>query len=696
MNREANTMTTAGTHWRRETDADGIVWLHLDKADSDTNVLSRAVLEELEGHLDDLTREPPRGVILLSDKPNGFVAGADVQEFTRLDTEQAALEAIQRGQGIMDRLENLPCLTVACLHGFALGGGLEMALACDYRVAEDDPATKLGLPEIKLGIHPGFGGTLRSIERVGVLQAMNLMLTGRNLSARAAKRIGLVDYAVPRRHLHTAARACVLDPPKRKPLPAWLRALNAPAARPLVAKLLQREVAKKAPREHYPAPWALIDLWVRHFGDRRRMLQAEAASVARLMVGKTSRNLVRVFGLQERLKSLGKQQAFHPRHVHVVGGGVMGGDIAAWCAMQAYPVSIQDRDHDTLGRVVQRAADLYRKKLKPRRRVTAALDRLMPDLPGYGLNRAELVIEAIFEDAQVKRDLFADIEPRLPETAIIATNTSSIPLQELAPALKHPQRLVGLHFFNPVAKMPLVEVVHSPDTSEETVARASAFARSIRRLPLPVTSTPGFLVNRVLMPYLMEAVVMVEEGIPLAIIDRVATDFGMPMGPIELADTVGLDICLKVAENLTGHFGGEVPGILRAKVEQGRLGKKSGGGFYDFRKGKPVKPKPEKGYRPPTDLQDRLILRMLNEVVACLREKVVADGDLADAGIIFGTGFAPFRGGPVHYIRERGPQQLEALLKTLARSHGERFEPDPGWAALIAESPDTETGADDA
>lgn len=691
MNRETDTMTQTARHWHRETDADGIVWLHLDKADGDTNVLSRAVLEELQGHLEELLRQPPRGLIFLSDKPNGFIAGADVQEFTRLETEQAALEAIQRGQAIMDYIEGLSCPTVAMLHGFALGGGLELALACDWRVAEDDPATRLGLPEIKLGIHPGFGGTLRSIERLGVLQAMNLMLTGRNLSARAAKRIGLVDHAVPRRHLHTAARACVLDPPRRKPLPAWLRALNAPALRPLVAKLLQREVAKKAPRAHYPAPWALIDLWVRHFGDRRRMLREEAASVARLMTGKTSRNLVRVFGLQERLKSLGKQQAFRPRHVHVVGGGVMGGDIAAWCAMQDYRVSIQDRDHDTLGRVVRRAADLYRRKLKPRRTATAALDRLMPDLPGYGLGKAELVIEAIFEDAQVKRDLFAKIEPRLPESAIIATNTSSIPLQELAPALAHPDRLVGLHFFNPVAKMPLVEVVHSPETAAETVARAAAFARSIRRLPLPVTSTPGFLVNRVLMPYLMEAVVMVEEGIPLAIIDRVATDFGMPMGPIELADTVGLDICLKVAENLTGHFGGEVPGILRDKVEAGRLGKKSGGGFYDFRQGRPVKPKPEKGYRAPTDLQDRLILRMLNEVVACLREKVVADGDLADAGIIFGTGFAPFRGGPVHYIRERGPQQLEALLKSLARSHGERFEPDPGWADLIAE-----TGDDDA
>ena len=679
---------TKPRHWHVDTDADGIAWLHLDKADGDTNVLSREVLLELDDLLDELTRNPPRGAIFVSDKPSGFIAGADVQEFTKLQTEDEALEAIRRGQGIMDRIEALPCPTVAVLHGFALGGGLELALACDYRVAEDDPGTKLGLPEIRLGIHPGFGGTVRSIERLGVLQAMNLMLTGRNLSARAAKRIRLVDYAVPKRHLHTAARACVIRPPQRRPLPFGLRLLNARPLRPWVAKMLRREVAKKARKDHYPAPWALIDLWVRHFDDRRRMLEAEAASVARLMTGRTSRNLVRVFGLQEKLKALGKQQSFEPAHVHVVGGGVMGGDIAAWCAMQGFPVSIQDREHETLGRVVKRAFDLYRKKLKPRRNATAALDRLMPDLPGHGLRKAELVIEAIFEDAQVKRDLFAEVEPRVPENAILATNTSSIPLQELAPALKRADRLVGMHFFNPVAKMPLVEIVHGPATSADTIEKASAFARRIRRLPLPVTSTPGFLVNRVLMPYLMEAVVMVEEGIPLAVIDRVATDFGMPMGPIELADTVGLDICLKVAENLTGHFGGEVPGILRDKVQQGRLGKKSGEGFYVFRKGRPVKPAPEKGYSPPTDLQDRLILRLLNEVVACLREQVVADGDLADAGIVFGTGFAPFRGGPVRYIHERGPRQLHALLESLSHSHGERFTPDAGWQKLVEDAPE--------
>ncbi|HID48639.1 MAG TPA: crotonase, partial [Chromatiales bacterium] len=581
------------------------------------------------------------------------------------------------------RLESLPCPTVAVLTGFTLGGGLELALACNYRVADNDPATRLGLPEVKLGIHPGFGGTVRCLERIGVLKGMDMMLSGRALSARAAKKIGLVDYAVPRRHLLNAARACVKKPPAQKGPPVWNTLLNHKQVRPWLAKLFSRKVAERASRAHYPAPYALIDLWVHHWGDRDTMLREEAASVARLLTGKTAQNLVRVFLLQEQLKNLGRMPEYAPRHVHVIGGGVMGGDIAAWCAMQGFNVTIQDMKAETLGRVIRRAHDLYRKKLRHRRAITATLDRLMPDLAGDGLVKADIVIEAIFEDAEVKRQLFRDIEPRLKPEALIATNTSSIPLEELSGALENPERLVGLHFFNPVARMPLVEIVHGRQTSEETRNRASAFTRKISRLPLPVTSSPGFLVNRVLMPYLMEAVVLAEEGVPLKVIDDAATEFGMPMGPIELADTVGLDICLKVAEILSQHMGGEVPAILRDKVRQKKLGKKSGAGFYTFRKGKPVKPAPDKHYTPATDLQDRLIMRMLNEVVACLRDEVVENGDLADAGIIFGTGFAPFRGGPVHYIQDRGPQQLKKLLENLMHAHGDRFKPDQAWSRLI-------------
>ena len=669
-------------NWKVSEDNDGIVWLHLDKADSKTNVLSASVLEEFADLLHNYSQSPPKGLIILSDKKSGFIAGADVKEFNTFNTEDEARAAIERGHAIMNRLEALPCPTVAVLHGYTLGGGLELALACRYRVADDDFGTKLGLPEVKLGIHPGFGGTVRCLERVGPLQGMDMMLTGRNLSVRAAKKIGLVDYAVPRRHLRDAARQCILNPPKQKPLPLWMRWLNHPRVRPWLAKVFIKKVSQRVRRAHYPAPYALIDLWQHYASDREKMLQEEAASVARLITGKTAQNLIRVFMLQEQLKGLGRLEGYQPKHVHVVGGGIMGGDIAAWCAMQGLNVTIQDQRPESLAAALQRAYGLYKKRLKQTRRINAAMDRLMPDINGHGLVKADIVIEAIFEDVEVKRQLFREIEPKLKADALIATNTSSIPLEQLAEALNKPERLVGLHFFNPVAMMPLVEIVHGQQTSDDTRDKASAFAKTISRLPLPVTSSPGFLVNRVLMPYLIEAVTLADEGVPLKAIDQSATDFGMPMGPIELADTVGLDICLKVAEILSQDMNIEVPKILQDKVSQKQLGKKTGSGFYKFKKGKPVKPNVEKNYTAPTDLQDRMIMRMLNEIVACLRDGVVDNSDLADAGIIFGTGFAPFRGGPVHYIHDRGAEQLHKLLENLTHLYGERFQPDSGWSTL--------------
>ncbi len=669
-------------NWKVTEDNDGIVWLHLDKVDSKTNVLSARVLQEFADLIHGYSQSPPRGLVILSDKESGFIAGADVKEFNNFHTEEEAREAIERGHAIMNQLESLPCPTVAVLHGYTLGGGLELALACRYRVADNDFNTKLGLPEVKLGIHPGFGGTVRCLERVGPLKGMDMMLSGRNLSVRAAKKIGLVDYAVPRRDLHEAARQSILNPPKQKPLPQWMKLLNHSRVRPWLAKLFIKKVSQKARRAHYPAPYALIDLWQHYASDRDKMLQEEVASVARLITGKTAQNLIRVFMLQEQLKGLGRLEGYQPKHVHVVGGGIMGGDIAAWCAMQGLNVTIQDQRHESLAAALKRAYGLYKKRLKQTRRINAAMDRLMPDINGYGLVKADIVIEAIFEDVEVKRQLFREIEPRLKADALIATNTSSIPLEQLAEALSKPDRLVGLHFFNPVAMMPLVEIVHGQQTSDDTRDKASAFAKTISRLPLPVTSSPGFLVNRVLMPYLIEAVTLADEGVPLKAIDQSATDFGMPMGPIELADTVGLDICLNVAEILSQDMAIDVPRILQDKVSEKQLGKKTGGGFYKFKKGKPVKPHVEKNYTAPTDLQDRMIMRMLNEIVACLRDGVVDNGDLADAGIIFGTGFAPFRGGPVHYIHDRGAEQLQKLLENLTHRYGERFQPDKGWSTL--------------
>lgn len=668
-------------NWKIKTDDNGITWLHLDLPKTTTNVLNEQVLIELDLIVSELAKNIPTGVVILSDKENGFIAGADINEFTTFESEEAALVNIQRAHKIFNNIEALSCPTVALIHGFCLGGGMELALACRYRIAEED-SSRLGLPEVKLGIHPGFGGTVRSIDRMGSFAALDLMLTGRTLKARQAQKEKLINYAVPKRHLITAARKTILKPPKIRSLPWWEKIVNQKFVRPIVAKFLIKKVSARASRSHYPAPYAIIDLWKNNLDNRKRMLKEEAKSIAHLLVGKTAQNLIRIFKLTDELKGLAKDKSISINHIHVIGGGVMGGDIAIWCALQGFSVTLQDQRHETLAGVIKRAAKLYKRLLKQPRLVNDALDRLSPDIKGNGLVNADVVIEAIFEDAEVKCNLFKEIEPKLKRTAIIATNTSSIPLEQLTGSLKKPDRLVGLHFFNPVAKMPLVEIVVGEKTSKKAQQVAMTLTKKIKKLPLPVTSTPGFLVNRILMPYLTEAVTLFEEGVPITVIDKIALEFGMPMGPIELADTVGLDICLHVAENLAESMPLTVSEHLRDLVNKKILGKKTGQGFYTFKNGKLVKPKTANNYVAPTDIKERLILRLINETMACLREKVADNQDLIDAGIIFGTGFAPFHGGPLHYVKDRGQEQVLMALENLEKVHGSRFKPDDGWKTI--------------
>ncbi len=672
-------MNDSFQHWRQEVSEDGIVTLILDTAGGRVNVLSKAVLEEFDLCLRAVEEKLPPGLILTSGKPQGFIAGADVREFVLMKDSPAVVEAhIRFVHGLFNRLAALTCPTIAVIDGHCLGGGLELALACRYRIASDVPSTRLGLPEVRLGIHPGYGGVARLPAIVGHIQGLQMMLTGRAVSARAAKRMGLVSYALPQRQLLRAAVALIAKPPAAF-VPAWWQRLAGQRfCRPLVAYLMRREVGQRVRPDHYPAPYALIDLWRRYGDDRQAMLAGEAVSVTHLMTGEAAQNLIRCFFLQESLKGLARECPFTANHVHVVGAGIMGGDIAAWCALRGLRVTLQDQSPERVAPALARARKLFEKKLRTARRVQAAMDRLQADVKGQGVAQADVVIEAIFENIEAKQALLRDLEPRLKADALLASNTSSIPLEVLAEALAEPSRLIGLHFFNPVAKMLLLEVVCGQQSDPQAVNRGIAFAHQIDRLPLPVKSSPGFLVNRVLMPYLMEAVRLEGEGVQAEIIDQAALDFGMPMGPIELADTVGLDICLSVATILAGTMSIDIPERLTQLVAAGHLGRKSGKGFYVYQKGKASKSKVGKGMYAPVDLQDRLMLSMLNEVVACLREKVVEDADQLDAGVIFATGFAPFRGGPIHYLQTAGVSVLKSALGSLAGSYGDRFRPHSG------------------
>lgn len=677
---ETNQEVTVYRHWQLDQDENNILWLFINRADKSVNSLNQEVVGEFSEILDQVAANSKlTGLIIASNKSSGFIAGADVEQFATFTDVNEAVDMVRTGQGVFDKIAALKIPTVAMISGFCLGGGMELSLACDYRVAEDSKPTRLGLPEVKLGIHPGWGGTIRLPQLIGPMAAMDLILSGRTLSARAAAKMGVVDAAVPLRQLERAARFFIENKPAKHQPSKFNKLFNFTPVRFMLALYLRKMVAKKARPEHYPAPYAVIDNWAHDGASGSKAMYNEATSIAKLLLSETSRNLVHVFFLQEQMKSLGKEVDFKAKHVHVIGSGTMGGDIAAWCVLRGMQVTLQDREAKLIGPAIKRAFNLFSKKLRKPRLIQEAMDRLIPDVSGRGVAKADVIIEAIFEDLQVKQDLFKDLEAKAKPDAILATNTSSIPLDEINQVMQNPKRLVGIHFFNPVPMMPLVEVVTGAKTSTEVTQKSTAFVRQIDRLPLPVKSSPGFLVNRVLMPYLMEAVTLVDEGVPMAAIDEAAVRFGMPMGPIELADTVGLDVCLSVAKNLTTYFGGNVPQSLEDKVAKKQLGRKTGQGFYSFKKGKVQKPKLPKNYQISKDLGRRLIMRMVNEAACCLRENVVANKDLLDAGMIFGTGFAPFTGGPMHYAENLGQDQLLEILNNLRDHYGERFSADSYW-----------------
>jgi len=669
------------SNWSLQIDADQVAWLTCDMAESSANVLSGDMVRELSARLTEVAALEPKGMIVQSGKPSGFIAGADIKEFVTIRTPAEGYALVRAGQSVMQQLEDLPCPTVAAIRGFALGGGLELALACTYRIGADDAALSLGLPEVLLGIHPGFGGTVRSVQLIGVRPALELMLKGRPFRGARALSAGLLDELAPPEDLAARAKSLLLRRPPKKTPPFVDKLMNLGAARPMVARQTVAALRHSVRRDHYPAPYAIVDLWQHHGAAGAAAYEAEARSISELMCGSASRNLVRVFLLQDRLKGLGGDSSAVFKHVHVIGAGVMGGDIAAWSAFRGMTVTLQDRSEELIEPALVRAKAFFDKRLKDPAAAAAAAARLRMDVKGDGAANADVVIEAIFENVAAKQALYAELEPKLKATAILATNTSSIEIETLSEKLADPSRLIGIHYFNPVAQLQLVEVVQGANTRAQVANDALKFTRKLDKLPLPCKSAPGFVVNRILTPYVNEALFALEAGIPAEVIDRAAVQFGMPMGPIELTDVVGLDVSLNVGRVLSAALQREIPQILIKLVEQKKLGRKSGEGFYRWQDGKAQKNE-TRDTTMPSDLQDRLILPMLNEAVAVIREATVRDSDLLDAGAVFATGFAPFRGGPLQYAKDRGIADVVRRLHELADRYGERFRPDAGWPAI--------------
>jgi 3-hydroxyacyl-CoA dehydrogenase/enoyl-CoA hydratase/3-hydroxybutyryl-CoA epimerase len=645
-------------HWKLSTDIDNVLWLSIDREGESANSLSLEVLSELESIVNELETNAPAGLVLQSGKPGTFIVGADVREFDDYDDAGVATDGINQVHRLFNRIEALPFPKVVIIDGFCLGGGVELALTFDYRIASNVDHTRLGFPEIQLGIYPGFGGSARSVQQMGASNAMQIMLSSRNLRPKAARAMGLVDELVgPHGSLRWAARRAIKQGRKSKQPSQLTRLQNFGPIRTQLARVMRKKVAARANPEHYPAPFELIEAWERYGDDPQRMMAEESERVGKLITGDTSKSLRRVFFLMERLKSIGKQTEINVRRVHVIGAGVMGGDIAAWCVLRGLDVTLQDRELKYIEPALKRAKSLFNKKLRDRNKVAGAVSRLIADVEGKGIGKADVIIEAIFEDVDAKRALFANIEPRMKAGALLATNTSAIPLADIASVLKQPERLIGIHFFNPVAKMPLVEIVYDKKTDPAQVAKGAAFCSAISRFPLPVKSTPGFLVNRVLSGYMAKAMSMhLERGIPIEILDKAATSFGMPMGPVELADTVGLDVCMKVVTMLGGESTKKEAALLQEKVHAGELGRKSGKGFYVWEKGKPKRADSDSGQYALEEITDSLMQPYFEACEAALADGIVEDADVLDAGMIFGTGFAPFRGGPLYYLKQRGAQ----------------------------------------
>lgn len=653
---------------RLETSEDGIAVITFDHPDKSANIFDIQTLVELEKQVDAVSTSLARGVIFISAKPSIFIAGADLNTLGTAKGEELR-DLIEKGQMIFTKIAALEMPTVAAIHGACLGGGFELALACDTRIASSDKATKIGLPETMLGIIPAWGGSTRLPRLIGVPQSLNLILAGKQLAPKHALKLGVVDKVVPKETLREQAEKILA---KGKPKRKNHFLTNNPLSSAVIRMISRKKVLQKT-RGNYPAQEAAIDVVTRAgYGRIVESLKREVEAVLKLADTPATANLMRIFHLQENAKKFRYDESVDTASLPkiestaVIGAGVMGSGIAQWFAARGFPTILRDIDPARVAAGMQSVSKLFygavKKRIFTKHEAQRKMDLIAASATPVPLDHCDLVVEAAVENLEIKKKIFADLCERSSDQTILATNTSALPITELCTAegVTHPGRIVGVHFFNPVSRMKLVEVVVTEHTSPETVESVLRFVRKIGKLPVVVKDSPGFLVNRILMPYLIEAGVLVDQGYSPKVIDEAMLNFGMPMGPIRLLDEIGLDVAAHVADTMSDAFGDRfaVPGVLTNMVEAGNLGKKSGRGFYTYNgKAEPtLDPGPAGSDRMnEAQIAERLAGLMVAEAKLCLEEGVAASADDVDFAMILGTGFAPFRGGPLTYAESVSP-----------------------------------------
>ncbi len=638
--------------------------LTFDREGSSANIFDQATLLELKKHLQFLQSQSHLdGLIITSAKPRIFIAGADLKSLSEANPEEMET-LISLGQNVFQMIANLPFITIAAIHGACVGGGYELALACDWRVATNASSTRIGLPETKLGILPAWGGSTLLPRLIGLPKALPLILSGKVMKAPLARKKGLIDHLVPETTLLSEAKKLLTKKPHRKRPSSFWHSLP---MRKIIARKARQSILEKT-RGHYPGPLLAIEVVTKGISESvAQSLQREKDAIIHLTQLPETKELVRLFFLSEasKKKSVPGVLPTEISQVGVIGSGIMGAGMSYWLSSRKLPVTMKDLNHEALARGMNSIQKEYKKSVKKRilspSEAQSNLDRISAVTGDISLHHCDLIIEAAVENLDIKKKIFADLSSRTRPDTVLATNTSALPIHELANEISNPERLVGLHFFNPVSRMPLVEVVRTPSCSDQTLATVLSFVQKIGKLPIVVADQPGFLVNRVLLPYLVRAGELFEEGYSPEQLDQCMLDFGMPMGPIRLLDEIGLDVGLHVAQTLSAAFPDRmrIPSFLTTMVHEGALGKKSGKGFYLYDHGKIAGVNPstlihKEPSNPAASPQDELVKMMVEESDRCLQDKVVESADELDFAMIMGTGFAPFRGGPIQYGKQRG------------------------------------------